>query len=79
MGLTNRPPKKDQWPEPPELPPVSEEQSQVRLWRWKTARRAGLSFVECDLIADSNVDLERLRWLAQQGCAPELIFQILRD
>lgn len=68
---------KDTLPDPPDLPPVSDELLEVRRRRYREARRAGLSIVEAELFADSDSDIGFLRNLVRDGCDPGLIASIL--
>lgn len=77
MGIKSPKPK-DPWPDgEPELPRVSDEALMVRRYRYKQARKAGLSFAEAELFAGSDADLGVLRQLVRDGCSPELIARIL--
>jgi len=65
-------------PPPEDFPPdLTDAQRSLRRWRWKEARKAGFSFVEADLFADSHADIGELRRLKEKGCPAALIFQIL--
>lgn len=68
---------KDPWPDPPDLPPISDELLEVRRRRYREARRAGLSIAEAQLFADSATDIGHLRSLVNAGCTPAVIRSIL--
>jgi hypothetical protein len=63
---------------PPKEPPEpSDELLEVRRRRYREARAAGLTIPESYLFADSEADVGFLRQLVRDGCAPELIANIL--
>lgn len=78
MGLMSpQPSPKDPWPEPPPLAPASLEQLTVARWRYRTARKAGLSIVESQMFADSHADIGSLRNMAAAGRSPSEIVDLL--
>ena len=54
-----------------------EESVHVYLRRRKEARRAGLTIVEAQMFAESDVDIGVLRKLVRDGCDPDLIREIV--
>lgn len=79
MGIMSprQPQPKDPWPEGPEPPETSDEVLTVRRWRYKAARKAGLTIAESELFAASPADVGVLRRLVEKGCAADLIARIL--
>lgn len=68
MGLMSpKPSPKDPWPDPPAAPILSDEALLVRRWRYRQARKAGLSVAESELFADSRADIGHLRIMAAAG------------
>jgi len=72
-----QPNPKDPWPDPPDLPVLSDEALGVRRHRYRQARKAGLSFAEAHLFAASDADVGVLRFLAAKQCPADLIARIL--
>lgn len=68
------PTPKDPWPDEPVRSP---EQAKRHGWRYKEARRAGLSRRDAQLFASSQIDIEDMRRLARRGCPPHLILPLL--
>lgn len=66
MGIRKTQPE-DQQPEPPDGIPLSDERLAVRRWRYRAARRAGLTIAESQMFADSRADIGHLRSLAAGG------------
>lgn len=56
---------------------LSDEAREVRRRRYKEARRAGLSLVEAELFADSDVDIGVLRNLVAGAATPAQILDLL--
>lgn len=75
--IMHPPSPKDPWPDPPDLPALSDESLEVRRRRYREARKAGLSIAESELFASSGIDTGDLRQLVKAGCPPELIARIL--
>jgi len=78
MGIMSpRPNPKDPWPDPPDLPQLSDEVREVRRRRYKEARAAGMSIVEAELFAGSERDIGELRSLVEKKCPTDLLPRIL--
>lgn len=56
---------------------LSDEQREVRRWRYHEARAAQLTIAEARLYADSDIDCHDLRLLVAHRCPPEEIARIL--
>ena len=62
-------------PEPFDL---SDEQLALHRYRYRQARRAGMSMRDAKLFAlEHSMDVEEMRALARRGCPPELMLMIL--
>jgi hypothetical protein len=57
--------------------PEFDEQLEVLRRRYMEARKAGLSWVEAKLFAESDEDVGVLRKLVEKGCEPQLIARVL--
>src|SRR5690348_10670210 len=75
--MSPKPNPKDPWPDPPELPPLSDEALEVRRNRYREAKRAGLSIVEAEIFSSNGVDVGQLRRLVTKGCPVALIREIV--
>lgn len=77
VGIMRPSAPKDPWPDPPDLPRVSDELLEIRRRRYQEARAAGLSIAESELFASSETETGELRQLVKAGCPPDLIARIL--
>jgi hypothetical protein len=78
MGIMSpKPSPKDPWPDPPELPVLSDEELEVRRKRYKEAKSAGLSIVESEMFSSNGVDVGQLRHLVAKCCPVDLIREIV--
>jgi hypothetical protein len=67
VGIRKTQPE-DQQPEPADdETPLSDERLAVKRWRYRAARRAGLTIAESQMFADSHADIGHLRVLAASG------------
>ena len=57
----------------------SDEQRNLHRWRYKQARRVGMSWFDAKQFADSKIDIEEMRALARKGFPPERILDYLLD
>ena len=78
MGLTSPTPK-DPSPDKPPVVSLSDQQLLLHRWRYREARRMNFNPLEAKLFASSVIDVEAMRGLARNGCAPALILRILLD
>ena len=78
MGIMSPTPK-DPWPDGPPAVPLSDQELLLHRWRYREARRFNFSWLEAKLFASSSIDVEDMRTLARNGCAPALILRILLD
>ena len=56
---------------------MSDEQLALHRYRYRAARRCGLTMRDAKLFAHSSIDIEAMRDLARRGCPPHLILLIL--
>jgi hypothetical protein len=57
--------------------PLPTEELDRLAWRREQAQEAGLTRIEARLFAESDADIGRLRELAEAGCPPDLIREII--
>ena len=60
-----------------EAPEVADVQRQVVLWRQEQAVKAGLSWLEARVWADSDGDVGELRRLVEAGCPVSLLARLV--
>lgn len=69
--------KSEQEPDAPKA--LTDAQLSLHRWRYRAARKAGMSWFDAKQFADSKIDIEEMRRLAQKGYPPDQLLEYLRD
>ena len=58
---------------------ISDEQLLLHRWRYREARRAGMSMRDAKLFASSSIDIEEMRRVAASGYPADQLLRYLLD